>query len=61
MESDGQMTKLISNGPKLPNGDLELQDASATFVLGTPVSPSCSLAITPICCNIDAVKPAGAH
>jgi tripeptidyl-peptidase I len=44
-----QTSKLVLNGPKLPNGDPELQDASATFVLGTPVPPSCSSAITPTC------------
>jgi tripeptidyl-peptidase-1 len=42
-------SKLVLNGPKLPNGDLDLQDASATFVPGTPVPPSCSSAITPTC------------
>jgi tripeptidyl-peptidase I len=42
-------SKLVLNGPKLPNGDLELQDASATFVPGTPVPPSCSSVITPTC------------
>jgi len=44
-----QTSKLAVNGPKLPNGDLELQDVSATFVPGTPVPPSCSSAITPTC------------
>ena len=44
-----QTSRLVSNGPKLPNGDRELQDASATFVPGTPVPPSCSSAITPTC------------
>ena len=44
-----QTSKLVSNGPKLPNGDLELQEASSTFVPGTPVPPRCSSAITPTC------------
>ncbi|KAF8491622.1 subtilisin-like protein [Russula emetica] len=44
-----QTSKLVLNGPKLPNGDPELQDASATFVPGTPVPLSCSSAITPTC------------
>ena len=42
-------SKVVLDGPKLPNGDLELQDASATFVSGSPVPPSCSFAITPTC------------
>jgi tripeptidyl-peptidase-1 len=44
-----QTSKLVLNGPKLPNGDPELQDASATFIPGSPVPPSCSSAITPTC------------
>lgn len=44
-----QTSKLVLNGPKLPSGDIELQDASVTFVPGTPVPPSCSSAITPTC------------
>jgi tripeptidyl-peptidase-1 len=44
-----QTSKLGLNGPKLSNGDLELQDASVAFVPGTPVPPSCSSAITPTC------------
>lgn len=42
-------SKIVWDGPKLPNGDLELQDASATFVPGSPVPPSCSFVITPTC------------
>ena len=42
-------SKLVLNGPKLPKGDIELQDAAATFVPGTPVPSSCSSAITPTC------------
>lgn len=45
-----QTSKFVLNGPKLSNGDLELQEeASATFVPGSPVPPSCSSAITPTC------------
>ena len=45
----GLTSKLVLNGPKLPNGDLELQKASATFVPGTPVPAICSSIITPTC------------
>jgi tripeptidyl-peptidase-1 len=45
----GITSKLGLNGPKLSKGDLDLQDASTTYVPGTPVPPSCSSAITPTC------------
>jgi hypothetical protein len=32
-----QMSKLVFNAPTLPNGDLELQEVSATFAPGDPV------------------------
>ncbi len=44
-----QMSKLVFNSPTLPNGDLELQEVSATFVPGDPVPSNCSSIITPTC------------
>jgi tripeptidyl-peptidase I len=44
-----QMSKLVFNAPTLPNGDLELQEVSATFAPGDPVPSNCSPIITPTC------------
>jgi tripeptidyl-peptidase I len=44
-----QMSKLVFNAPTLPNGDLELQEVSATFAPGDPVPSNCSSIITPTC------------
>ena len=44
-----QMSKLVFNAPTLPNGDLELQEVSATFAPGDPVLSNCSSIITPTC------------
>jgi tripeptidyl-peptidase-1 len=44
-----QMSKLVFNAPTLPNGDLELQEMSATFTPGDPVPSNCSSIITPTC------------
>jgi tripeptidyl-peptidase-1 len=47
-----QTSRVVSNGPTLPYGDLELQNESATFVSGAPVPPSCSEIITPTCLRL---------
>jgi hypothetical protein len=44
-----RMSKLVFNAPTLPNGDLELQELSATFAPGDPVPSNCSSIITPTC------------
>ena len=44
-----QTSKLVSNGPKPVSDDLELQEASATFVPGTQIPTNCSSIITPTC------------
>ena len=44
-----QMSKLVLSAPTLPNGDLELQEVSATFAPGDPVLSNCSSTITPTC------------
>ena len=42
-------SKVMSNGPTLPNGDHELQNASATSPLDAPLPSTCSVTITPEC------------
>jgi tripeptidyl-peptidase I len=42
-------SKVVQNGPTLPNGDRELQDASATFAPDGLVPSNCSSIITPTC------------
>jgi tripeptidyl-peptidase-1 len=42
-------SKVMSNGPTLPNGDPVLQNASSTSAPGAPVPSSCSATITPAC------------
>ena len=42
-------SKVISNGPTLPHGDLAMQNSSATFAPGAKVPSSCSDTITPTC------------
>ena len=44
-----QMSKLVLSAPTLPNGDLKLQEVSATFAPGDPVLSNCSSIITPTC------------
>jgi tripeptidyl-peptidase-1 len=44
-----QMSKLVYNASTLPDGDLELQEASATFAPGDSVPSNCSSTITPTC------------
>ena len=41
--------KVMSDGPTLPNGDLEMQNLSATFAPRAEVPSSCSDQITPTC------------
>ncbi|KAF8491623.1 subtilisin-like protein [Russula emetica] len=47
-----QTSKLASNAPTLPDGDLELQYLSATFAPGDPVPSNCSSIITPTCLRL---------
>ncbi len=47
-----QTSKLVLNGPTLPNGDPELQEASTTFDPGAPIPSNCSSTITPTCLRI---------
>lgn len=42
-------SKVMSNGPTLPNGDLELQNMSATSPPDAPLPSNCSDTITPGC------------
>ena len=45
-------SKVVSNGPTLPNGDVELQDASGTWAPDARVPSSCSDKITPTCLRL---------
>jgi tripeptidyl-peptidase-1 len=47
-----QPSKLAFNTPTLPDGDLELQDLSATFSPGDLVPSNCSSIITPTCLRL---------
>jgi tripeptidyl-peptidase-1 len=42
-------SKVMSNGPTLPNGDPVLQNASSTFAPGAPLPSTCLKTITPEC------------
>ncbi|KAI0283619.1 tripeptidyl peptidase A [Russula aff. rugulosa BPL654] len=44
-----QTSKLVFDATTLPDGDLELQEMSATFTPGDPVPSNCSSIITPTC------------
>jgi tripeptidyl-peptidase-1 len=47
-----QTSRVLSNGPTLPHGDIGLQNASATFAPDAPVPASCSNIITPTCLRL---------
>lgn len=47
-----QMSRLVSNAPTLPDGDLELQEESGTYAPGDLVPSNCSSIITPTCLRI---------
>jgi tripeptidyl-peptidase-1 len=47
-----QTSKLASNAQTLPDGDLELQELSATFAPGDTVPSNCSSIITPMCLRL---------
>ena len=55
-----QLSRIVSGGPTLPNGDLELQTAAASGHR-IPVPPTCSETITPTCLRLlyktDQYKP----
>lgn len=47
-----QTSKLAFNSPKLPGGDLGLQDSSTTFATGDLVPSNCSSIVTPACLRL---------
>ena len=47
-----QTSKLVFDATTLPDGDLELQEMSATFAPGDPIPSNCSSIITPTCLRI---------